>query len=123
MTAPSWRSAEKSTSAGGPAAAGSAADHARARREAPARRVRCLVHGLRRPAGAPDDPAARRAARRVHAADRGFAGGPPDHRTNRCTRGLGRGADRHGPFGLVVFTERTGCGAQAEVSTWPSGPA
>jgi len=58
------------------------------------------VSGLRRPAGAPDDPAARRAARRVHPADRGFAGGPPDHRTNRCTRGLGRGADRHGPFGL-----------------------
>ena len=47
MTAPSWRSAEKSTSARRPAAAGSGADHARARREAPARRVRRLVHGLR----------------------------------------------------------------------------
>ena len=25
--------------------------------------------------------------------------------------------DRHGPFGLVLFTERTGCGARAEVSS------
>ena len=49
--------------------------HPRARREAPARGVRRLDHGLRRPAGALDDPVARRAARRVHAADRGFAGG------------------------------------------------
>jgi hypothetical protein len=31
----------------------------RARRQAPARRVRRLVHGLRRPAGAPHDPAER----------------------------------------------------------------
>ena len=47
------------------AAAGPAADHPRVRREAHARRVRRLVHGLRRPAGAPGDPAPRRAARRV----------------------------------------------------------
>ena len=32
-----------------------------------------------------------------------------------------RGADRHGPFGLVLFTERTGCGVRSEVSTRPSG--
>ena len=32
-----------------------------------------------------------------------------------------RGADRRGPFGLVLFTERTGCGVRAEVSTRPPG--
>jgi hypothetical protein len=70
-------------------------------------RVRRLVHGLRRPAGAPDDPAARRATRRVPAADRGFAGGPPGHRTDPCARGPWSRRGSYGPFGPILFTERT----------------
>ena len=41
------------------------------------------------PAGAPGDPAPRRAARRVRAPDRDLGGSPPDHRTDRNARGVG----------------------------------
>ena len=55
------------------------------------------------PAGAPGDPAPRRVARRVHAPDRGVGGGPADHRIDRRARGLGHGAEHHGPFRPILL--------------------
>jgi hypothetical protein len=51
----------------------------------------------------------------VHAPDRDLGGGPPDHRTDRGTRGLGRRA-RGQVRSVHSFTERTGCDTQTEVS-------